>query len=49
MCNAGEFMLILVNNAGFNESGLFYETRLEKEPQMLQVHIASLTHLTKLF
>ena len=40
---------ILVNNAGFNESGLFYETSLEKELQMLQVHIASLTHLTKLF
>ncbi|MFV1977404.1 MAG: SDR family NAD(P)-dependent oxidoreductase [Candidatus Scalindua sp.] len=40
---------ILVNNAGFNESGLFYETSLEKELHMLQVHIASLTHLTKLF
>ncbi len=40
---------ILVNNAGFNESGLFYETSLDKELQMLQVHIASLTHLTKLF
>lgn len=40
---------ILVNNAGFNESGPFYETSLEKELQMLQVHIASLTHLTKLF
>ncbi|MEC4676442.1 MAG: SDR family oxidoreductase [Nitrospirota bacterium] len=40
---------ILVNNAGFNESGPFYETSLEKELHMLQVHIASLTHLTKLF
>ena len=40
---------ILINNAGFNESGPFYETNLEKELQMLQVHIASLTHLTKLF
>ncbi|MFQ6084377.1 MAG: SDR family NAD(P)-dependent oxidoreductase [Candidatus Aminicenantia bacterium] len=40
---------ILVNNAGFNECGPFYETSLEKELQMLQVHIASLTHLTKLF
>lgn len=40
---------ILVNNAGFNESGPFYKTSLEKELQMLQVHITSLTHLTKLF
>ncbi len=40
---------ILVNCAGFNESGPFYETILEKELQMLQVHITSLTHLTKLF
>ncbi len=40
---------ILVNNAGFNESGPFYETILEKELQMLQVHIAAVTHLTKLF
>ncbi len=40
---------ILVNNAGFNESGPFYETSLDKELQMLQLHIASLTHLTKLF
>lgn len=40
---------ILVNNAGFNESGPFYETSLLKELQMLQVHVASLTHLTKLF
>jgi len=40
---------ILINNAGFNESGLFCSTSLEKELQMLQVHIISLTHLTKLF
>ena len=40
---------ILVNSAGFNECGPFYETSLEKELQMLQVHTASLTHLTKLF
>src|SRR5574341_432083 len=40
---------ILVNNAGFNESGPFYETRLEQELGMLQVHVAALTHLTKLF
>ena len=39
----------LVNNAGFNECGPFYETNLEKELEMLQVHILSLTYLTKLF
>jgi uncharacterized protein len=40
---------ILINNAGFNESGLFYETNMDKELQMLQVHILALTKLTKLF
>lgn len=40
---------ILVNNAGFNESGPFHETSIDKELRMMQVHIASLTHLTKLF
>jgi short-subunit dehydrogenase len=40
---------ILVNNAGFNESGSFDKTSLEKELQMLRLHIVSLTHMTKLF
>ena len=40
---------VLVNNAGFNESGPFSETSIEKELQLLQVHVAALTHLTKLF
>ncbi len=39
---------ILINNAGFNECGAFYETRIEKELEMLQVHVVALTHLTKL-
>ncbi len=39
---------VLVNNAGFNEYGLFSETRLEKETEMIQTNIASLTGLTKL-
>jgi uncharacterized protein len=39
---------ILVNNAGFNEYGLFTETSLEKEAQMIQTNIGSLTQLTKL-
>ncbi len=40
---------ILVNNAGFNESGPFSETNIEKELAILQVHVLSLTYLTKLF
>lgn len=39
---------ILVNNAGFNEYGPFYETDLQKELQMVQVNMVSLTCLTKL-
>src|SRR5258708_18123706 len=39
----------LVNNAGFAAYGLFAETDLEPELQMLQVNIVTLTHLTKLF
>jgi len=40
---------ILVNNAGFGTHGTFAETDLNKELQMLQVNLVSLTHLTKLF
>lgn len=40
---------VLVNNAGFQEYGPFSETDLHKELQMVQLHIATLTHLTKLF
>jgi uncharacterized protein len=39
---------VLVNNAGFNEYGRFTETSLEKEIQMIQTNITSLTQLTKL-
>lgn len=38
---------ILINNAGFNEAGYFLETSLEKELDMIQVHIKALTALTK--
>lgn len=38
----------LVNNAGFGAYGEFASSKLEDELQMLQVNIASLTHLTKL-
>lgn len=39
---------ILVNNAGFGNYGSFSQTDLETELRMLQLNIASLTHLTKL-
>src|SRR5438132_4891704 len=40
---------ILVNNAGFGLGGEFAETDVTRELEMIQVNIAALTHLTKLF
>jgi short-subunit dehydrogenase len=40
---------VLVNNAGFTVFGLFAETDLRRELEMLQVNIVALTALTKLF
>jgi len=40
---------ILVNNAGYGLTGKFAETELQTELDMIQVNIAALTHLTKLF
>src|SRR5581483_11195724 len=40
---------ILINNAGFGLSGAFAETDLGRELEMIQVNIAALTALTKLF
>jgi len=40
---------ILVNNAGFGLGGEFSETDLDRELEMIQVNIAALTQLTKLF
>jgi short-subunit dehydrogenase len=40
---------ILVNNAGFGFGGEFAETEVQRELEMIQVNIAALTHLTKLF
>ena len=40
---------ILVNNAGFGTYGLFYQTDLNAELDMIQVNAACVTHLTKLF
>ena len=39
----------LVNNAGFGLAGEFVETDVTRELDMIQVNIAALTHLTKLF
>ena len=38
---------VLVNNAGFGIYGLFNETNLQSELEMIQVNAVSLTHLTK--
>jgi uncharacterized protein len=40
---------VLVNNAGFGLGGEFAETEVTRELEMIQVNIAALTHLTKLF
>lgn len=40
---------ILINNAGFGLRGEFADTELTRELEMIQVNIAALTHLTKLF
>ncbi|MDY6902480.1 MAG: SDR family oxidoreductase [Cyanobacteriota bacterium] len=40
---------VLVNNAGFGIYGLFNETNLKSELEMIQVNVVCLTHLTKLF
>lgn len=45
----GLYPEILINNAGFGGSGLFTETTLENETNMIAVNIRSLTELTKLY
>jgi short-subunit dehydrogenase len=40
---------VLVNNAGFPVRGMFFETDLKEELDMIQVNITALTHFTKLF
>lgn len=44
---AGLEVDILVNNAGFGLYGSFHETELERELDMIQLNIATLTELTK--
>ena len=38
---------ILVNNAGFNECGFFVDTNLDRELEMINMHIRFVTELTK--
>lgn len=49
LTEAGLSIDVLVNNAGYGTFGLFVDTPLDKELQMLQLNIVALTHLTKLF
>lgn len=46
---AGLEIDVLVNNAGFGMYGLFYQSDLQTELDMIQVDITALVHLTKLF
>jgi len=45
---ANLFVEVLINNAGFGLLGAFRDTPIERELEMLQVNVATLTHLTKL-
>lgn len=38
---------VLVNNAGFNECGFFVDTSLDRELEMISMHIRFATELTK--
>jgi short-subunit dehydrogenase len=40
---------VLINNAGFNECGVFLETNLQKEVDMIRLHAICTTEMTKLF
>lgn len=39
----------LINNAGFGDSGFFFDSNWEKQEQMLNLNITTLTHFTRLF
>lgn len=39
----------LINNAGFGDFGLFYETNWQNEKKMIDLNITALTYFTKLF
>lgn len=47
--SAGVEVDVLVNNAGFGGYGIFHESDLPNDLDMLQVNVTALTHLTHLF
>src|SRR5450755_1500979 len=46
---AGLQLEVLVNNAGFGQYGLFAEDDLEECLRQIQLNVATLTHLTRLY
>jgi short-subunit dehydrogenase len=49
-CNNNSIQIdYLVNNAGFGDFGMFYESNWEKQEQMINLNITALTHLCRLF
>ena len=49
-CQSNQIQIeYLINNAGFGDFGLFAESNWEKQLQMLNLNITSLTYLTHLF
>ncbi|RPI27845.1 MAG: SDR family oxidoreductase [Acidobacteria bacterium] len=49
LSQAGIPVDVVVNNAGFGAHGQFTELPADRQMQMIQVNIAALTHLTRLF
>lgn len=49
LAERGTTIDVLVNNAGFGLYGFFAKTPLDRELEMIQVNVAALTNLTKLF
>ena len=39
----------LINNAGFGDYGLYYDSVWEKQEQMINLNITALSHFTRLF
>jgi len=45
----GVSVQLLINNAGFNEAGYFLETDMQKELEMINLHVIFTTEMMKLF
>lgn len=45
----GMFPEVLINNAGFGDYGFFHECNLDKQMQMIDLNVRSLTEMTHLF